>query len=173
MNADDQLSQKIAAMRPVPVMRRDRTLFMFLFAVALVSILVVAVAWYYATLNPEAQEKRCDGSYDIVSPGFTLTQSNGNWTLASTCTSERIHLSEVTITIFDLNGNIANPMRSVLLTNLTQANWATYHVLYLKVGSEDYVHQSAQIVIDATRYLSGCRCQLTLWGGILYSGILR
>ncbi len=159
-------------MKPAPKTRRVRTLLMFLFAVTLVSILVVAVAWHYAILNLESQERRCDGGYMYQPLAFTLMRSNGNWTVTSTCTNKAIHLSEVTITIFDLNGAIANSMHSVLLTNLTQANWATYYVLYVKVGSEDYVRQSAQLVIDATQYHSRYRFHLATYGGILYSFVL-
>jgi hypothetical protein len=174
MNANDRLPEQEAAMRPVPRMRRDRTLFLFLFAVALVSISVVAVAWHYAALNPEAQERRCGGGYDVIVPlAFNLVQSNGNWTLTSTCTNKAIHIGDVTVTIWDVNGAIVNPMRSVLLTNLTEANWATYHVLYVKAGSEDYVRQSAQIVIDMTWYHSGYRCELADYESILYLGVLR
>jgi hypothetical protein len=77
------------------------------------------------------------------------------------------------MTIQDENGSIVNPMHSVLLANLAQANWATYQVSYVKVGSEDYVRQSAKIFIDKTRFQSGCRYYFTDYSSILYAGVLQ
>lgn len=161
-------------MKPAPKTRRVRTLLMFLFAVTLVSILVVAVAWHYAILNPEAQERRCGGGgAPSVPMAFSVMSMNWNWTLTSVCSNKALHLSEVTMTIQDENGSIVNPMHSVLLANLAQANWATYQVSYVKVGSEDYVRQSAKIFIDKTRFQSGCRYYFTDYSSILYAGVLQ
>jgi hypothetical protein len=151
--------------------RFGRRLAMFIFVVSLFSILVVSAAWYIATLNPVSHEVSCEhGNYSPLV--FTIQQSRGNWTLTSTCSKKAIQLNEVTLTIYDFNGTIVNPMRRVMLANLTEGNWATYQVVYLKVGDEDYVRQGAQIIIDATRYRSGYRWELANHYSILVNGML-
>ena len=76
------------------------------------------------------------------------------------------------MTMRNSNGGIIDPMRQVVITSLTEENWAIYHVMYLKVGDEDYVRQGARIVVDATIYPSGYRYELVDQFGIISSGVL-
>jgi len=167
-------SEGMEGTKPEQARRSDRRMALFLCVVSLFSILIVSVAWYTATLNPVLHEKSCQGYLSHESPfsHFPVPQLDGNWTLTSTCYDKDFHLSEITMTMRNSNGSIVNPMRQVMLTNLTEENWAIYHVMYLKVGDEDYVRQGARIVIDATRYPSGYRYELVDQYTIISNGVL-
>jgi len=85
---------------------------------------------------------------------------------------ESAHVGEIYMTIYDQNGGFVDPMRNVILTNRTEGNWVTYHVIFVKAGDEDYIRQGARIVIDATRYPSGCRYEMLTPSRIIAMGRL-
>jgi len=142
--------------------------------VSLFSILIVSIEWYTATLNPVLPEKSCQSHRSYLMPfqGYQVPQSSGNWTLTSLCSEKDFPLNEIAMTMRNSNGGIIDPMRQVVITSLTEENWAIYHVMYLKVGDEDYVRQGARIVVDATIYPSGYRYELVDQFGIISSGVL-
>lgn len=96
--------------------------------------------------------------------------SGANWTMTFTLVPSGLALTDVTLTILDVNYNIKAPMDSVPLSDLTLANWNTYMVRYVPLGGGPDLRVGSTILVDRTTYPAGCRWELMRGVNILSTG---
>jgi len=94
-----------------------------------------------------------DGSFTVgVYANNGTYNGTASWILTIGSTSTTFSLHDVKATVADANRAPISPLSGVRLTDLTDANWATYHVLYQKTGQETHIDPGAKIIIDKQAY---------------------
>ena len=133
--------------------------------VALASCILVVVVILTAVYMLPQECTNCGHTSRLLAVGVNAYNGTHNgtdsWILTVASVTTTFSLSMVKATIADANRIPLSPLSGVRLTDLTDANWATYHVLYQKRGQETDVAPGARIIIDKQAYPGAERMILT------------
>ncbi len=173
-------AQPQAQMVPIPPMK-PKGLTEAEMAVAIVAVVLLALGsliWFHVLTSSMCggpiwgDSSRCGNhSGPLLGIGVNVQSTGGNWTLTVSGVSGTFPIDSMRIAIYDANGSAK--LDYVGFHQLTTANWPTYHVEYVRQGTETTVVPGARIVIDKATYPAGYRFELASSTSIVATGTLH
>ena len=128
--------------------------------VAVAVSISVLIAIFAVKPTPPVGHGGCGGDIPIIL-GTSMQSNMDNWTLLISYAACPFLLSKTTMTIYDDNGTIIQPMHDVALSMLTAHNWTTYKVQYWqRDSSKTEVQPGDEIRVSKAVYTEGCAWEI-------------